>query len=87
MTGLTPYFCNPHAPWQRGTIENVNRWLRRVLPRKIPLEHYAAEDLDDALRLYNTTPRKSLGYRTPWKPSANNSVLHLQIESPPSGRM
>lgn len=64
-TGMTAYFCDPHAPWQRGAIENVNRWLRRDLPRKIPLEHYAAEDLDDALWLYNTTPRKCLGYRTP----------------------
>ena len=64
-TGLTTYFCDPHAPWQRGAIENVNRWLRRDLPRKVPLEHYAAEDLDDALWLYNTTPRKCLGYRTP----------------------
>jgi len=29
------------------------------------MDHYAAEDLDDALWLYNTTPRKCLGYRTP----------------------
>ena len=65
MTGLTPYFCNPHAPWQRGAIENVNRWLRRDLPRKVPLGNYDPEDLEDALWLYNTTPRKFLGYRTP----------------------
>jgi IS30 family transposase len=65
QVGLTTYFCDPHAPWQRGAIENVNRWLRRDLPRKVPLENYTPEDLDDALWLYNTTPRKCLGYRTP----------------------
>ena len=64
-TGMATYFCDPHAPWQRGAIENVNRWLRRDLPRKVPLDLYAAEDLDDALWLYNTTPRKCLNYRTP----------------------
>ena len=63
--GLTTYFCDPHAPWQRGAIENVNRWLRRDLPRKVPLENYDPEDLEDALWLYNTTPRKCLGYQTP----------------------
>jgi len=65
QAGLTTYFCDPHAPWQRGTIENTNRWLRRDLPRKVPLERYNPEELDDALWLYNTTPRKCLGYRTP----------------------
>jgi IS30 family transposase len=64
-TGLITYFCDPHAPWQRGAIENTNGWLRRDLPRKIPLEHYEPEDLEDTLWLHNTTPRKCLGYRTP----------------------
>ncbi|MFB6261941.1 MAG: IS30 family transposase [Thiohalorhabdaceae bacterium] len=63
--GLTTYFCDPHAPWQRGAIENTNGWLRRDLPRKVPLEQYSADDLDDVLWLHNTTPRKCLGYRTP----------------------
>ncbi len=65
--GLTTYFCDPHAPWQRGAIENVNRWLRRDLPRKVPLEDYTPDDLDDALWLYNKTPRKCLSYWTPWE--------------------
>jgi len=64
-TGLITYFCDPHAPWQRGAIENANGWLRRDLPRKVPLENYEPDDLDDALWLHNTTPRKCLGYRTP----------------------
>ena len=63
--GVTTYFCDPHAPWQRGAIENTNGWLRRDLPRKVPLENYEPDDLDDVLWLHNTTPRKCLGYRTP----------------------
>jgi len=32
------YFCDPHAPWQKGGIENAIRRLRRRLPRKSDLE-------------------------------------------------
>jgi transposase, IS30 family len=31
--GLRACFCDPHSPWQRGSIENVNGRLRRALPR------------------------------------------------------
>ena len=74
-TGLNTYFCDPHAPWQRGAIENTNGWLRRDLPRKLPLEHYEPDDLDDVLWLHNTTPRKCLGYRTPLEAFADELAI------------
>lgn len=30
--GLRAFFCDPHSPWQRGSIENGNGRLRRELP-------------------------------------------------------
>ena len=59
------YFCDPHSPWQRGTIENTNGLLRRDMPRKTNLHDYTARDIDDLAWAINSTPRKSLGFKTP----------------------
>ena len=28
------YFCDPHSPWQKGAVENLNGRARRLLPRE-----------------------------------------------------
>ncbi len=33
--GTQTWFCDPSAPWQKGTVENTNRRARRWLPREI----------------------------------------------------
>ena len=63
--GIVAYFCDPHSPWQRGTIENTNGILRRDMPRKTDITNYTARDIDDITWAVNSTPRKCLGYKTP----------------------
>ncbi len=31
--GADSWFCDPQAPWQKGTVENTNNRLRKILPR------------------------------------------------------
>ena len=31
--GTRTWFCDPSSPWQKGTVENTNRRLRRWLPK------------------------------------------------------
>jgi IS30 family transposase len=59
------WFCDPHSPWQRGSIENANGILRRDLPRKTNLDNYSDQDITDIVWAVNTTPRKCLGFLTP----------------------
>lgn len=62
---IDTYFCDPHAPWQKGGIENAIGRLRRPLPRKADLATISQEDLEKLAQRYNNTPRKCLGYQTP----------------------
>ena len=38
-TGAEVYFCDPYSSWQKGSIENANKMLRRYLPKEIGRAH------------------------------------------------
>lgn len=78
--GLETYFCDSHAPWQKGGIENAHGRLRRYLPRKTNLDTITPNHLNRLLRAYNSTPRKCLGFRTPAEVFCQQ-LLHFKCES------
>ena len=63
--GMTTWFCDAYASWQKGGVENANGRLRRWLPRSLDLNTISEADLQDIVVSLNTTPRKCLGFITP----------------------
>ena len=63
--GLATWFCDNHAPWQKGGVENSIGRLRRPLPRHTNLALLSDADLAQLTARFNSTPRKCLGFRTP----------------------
>jgi IS30 family transposase len=77
--GVKTYFCDVKSPWQKGGIENAIGRLRRSLPRKTDLDTMKAQSIETIVALYNHTPRKCLGYKTPAE-VFSKKLLHFKCE-------
>jgi IS30 family transposase len=64
-TNIDVYFCDPQSPWQRGSNENTNRFLRQYLPKGTDLSAYSQAALNKVARQLDERPRKTLGFETP----------------------
>ena len=76
---IKTFFCDPHAPWQKGGIENTIGRMRRFLPRKTDLATLPNRQFKELVGAYNNTPRKCLDFRTPAE--VFSELLHFECES------
>lgn len=58
------YFTHPYCSWEKGLVENTNRWIRLFVPKKSDIKQTSAKQLQDALYYLNDIPRQCLGYKT-----------------------
>lgn len=59
------WFCDPQAPYQKGTVENANNRLRKYLPRSTEPTALTNRYLRSMCHRLTSTLRKCLGYHTP----------------------
>jgi len=62
---LDCWFCEPHSPWQRGQIENINRQFRWWFPRGTDLGRVSQADADHAANIINSQRRRRLDNHSP----------------------
>ena len=55
----------PHG--KKAAIENTNGRLRRWLPRHLDIDRMSEEEIQEIVLSANLTPRKCLGFKTPFQ--------------------
>jgi IS30 family transposase len=63
--GIDIFFCDPHAPWQRGSNENTNGLLRQYFPKGFDFSTVTEAELDAVADELNERPRKRLEFANP----------------------
>jgi len=59
------YFCHPYHSWEKGLVENTNRWIRCFVPKRRDIASVTKEDLDEIRTFLNDRPRECIGFRIP----------------------
>lgn len=58
------YFADAYCSWQRGTNENINKMIRRFLPKGTSFKGLRKEDIKRIEKWVNNYPRKILKFKT-----------------------
>ena len=63
-TRTSQYFADAYSSWQRGTNENINKMIRRFLPKGTSFKGLKQEDVKRIEKWINQYPRKILKFKT-----------------------
>lgn len=62
---LVMYFCHAYHSWEKGSVENMNKRIRRFIPKGVSIDSLPEKLIRQVEWILNNTPRKCLGYLTP----------------------
>ena len=60
------FYCDPHASWQKGTIEKNHEFIRYVLPKGSSFNKLTQNDCDIIMNNINNLCRDSLNGNSPY---------------------
>jgi IS30 family transposase len=69
------YFTHPYHSWEKGLVENSNRWIRCFVPKKQDIKYVTREDLYAIHSFLNNRPREVIGFMFPSVYHRETSVL------------
>jgi IS30 family transposase len=64
VIGANFYFARPFASWEKGLVENSNRWIRLFVPKGTDIRTVPEITVLRTEQFLNETPRQILGFKT-----------------------
>ena len=79
--GVPTYFCDPYSSWQKGGVENVNKMIRRYIPKGTDLATVSQRFLNCIANRINKKPRAILGFKSAyeWDKEARGVLLKDRV--------
>lgn len=65
LLNITIYFCHAYHSWEKGTVENVNKYIRRDISKSSDISRYSKTFIQSIEDKLNRRPMKCLNYFTP----------------------
>jgi IS30 family transposase len=65
LLGITIYFCHQYHSWEKGTVENTNKVIRRDVPKGSDISKRSKYFIGRLEEKLNRRPMKCLKYKTP----------------------
>lgn len=62
---VTIYFCHPRSPWEKPSIEHVNKVLRRYIPKSSDISRHSKRSIKKLEEKLNRRFMECLGFLTP----------------------
>ena len=59
------YFTHPYHSWEKGLVENTNRWIRCFVPKRRDIGTVTEEEIKEILSFLNDRPREVIGFQSP----------------------
>lgn len=69
------FFCHPYHSWEKGTVENTNKRIRRYIPKGSSIQKITAVQIQWIENKLNNRPMKCLNFQTP------NEVMEQETNS------
>lgn len=65
ILGTQIYFTHPYHSWEKGLVENTNRWIRCFVPKRRDIGSVTQEEIEEISSFLNDRPRECIGFRSP----------------------
>ena len=64
---IDTYFSDPYSPWQKGSIENLNRIIRRFFPKGTIFDNISWYRIKKVCNIIANSPKEILDYISPYQ--------------------
>ena len=61
------YFCHPYHSWEKGTVENINGYIRKDIPKSSDISRYSKRFIRSIEKKLQRRIIELLDHRTPWE--------------------